>query len=164
MTSAPRHRRYGRALGAGTLSVALLSGGTAGAFAVTSAQPPTPSPTRSGMPPVRPPLIGSGTPSMRPSRPPMAMGPITISPNRKAIKAGDTVVFTGRVAGVKRGSTLMLQHMRNGKWTTLRTTTVVGNNGRYTIKRTFTDKGTEQVRVAAKSGMLHSSPVTVKVS
>ncbi|MFI6353346.1 hypothetical protein ACIBJF_11930 [Streptomyces sp. NPDC050743] len=163
MTSAPRHRRYGRALGAGTLSVALLSGGTAGAFAVTSAKPPTPSPTRSGMP-VRPPVIGSGTPSMKPSRVPMAMGSITISPNRRAIKAGDTVVFTGRVTGAKRGSTLVLQHMRNGKWTTLRTTTVVGNSGRYTIKRTFTSKGTEQVRVAVKSGMVHSSPVSVKVS
>ncbi|MEV6055942.1 hypothetical protein [Streptomyces sp. NPDC052107] len=164
MTSAPRHRRYGRALGVGTLSVALLSGGTAGAFAVTSAQAPAPSPTRSSMLPVRPPITGTGKPSMKPSRAPAAMGSITLSANRKVIKVGNTVVFTGRVTGVRSGSTLVLQHMHNGKWTTLNYSAVVSKSGRYTIKRTFTDKGTHQLRVMSKSSTIHSSPVTVKVS
>ncbi|SOE08165.1 hypothetical protein [Streptomyces sp. Ag109_G2-15] len=73
-------------------------------------------------------------------------------------------VEAGRVRGIKSGSTLVLQHMHNGKWTTLKTTGAVNKNGTYTIKRTFTKKGTEQVRVATKSGTFHSSPVTVKVS
>ncbi|MFE5402969.1 hypothetical protein ACFQ9Z_16760 [Streptomyces sp. NPDC056580] len=59
---------------------------------------------------------------------------------------------------------LVLQHQRNGKWTTLKTTAAVNKNGTYTIKRTFTTKGTEQVRVATKSGTFRSSLVTVQVS
>ncbi|MEU9446452.1 hypothetical protein AB0D42_37540 [Streptomyces sp. NPDC048304] len=103
-------------------------------------------------------------PSMKPSRAAAAVGSIAVSAHRKTVKVGDTLVFTGRVKGIKAGSTLMLQHMHNGKWTTLRTTAAVNKNGTYTIKRTFTTKGTEQVRVATKSGTFHSSPVTVQVS
>jgi hypothetical protein len=149
MTSVLRHHRYGRALGAGVLSAALLSGGTAGASAATSK--PTPKPI-------------SGTPTMKPSRMPTAMGSVSVSASHKAVRVGDTVAFTGRVKGVKSGSTLVLQHKHNGKWTSLRTTAVVNKNGTYTIKRKFTNRGTEQVRVATKSGTFTSSPVTVKVS
>ncbi|AKJ13318.1 hypothetical protein ABB07_25785 [Streptomyces incarnatus] len=178
MNSELRHHRYGRALGAGVLSVALLSGGTTGAFAATST--PTPSPTRTGMPtPTRtgmptpthtgmptamPSVTRTGKPSVKPSRTPAATGSITVRANRKAVKVGNTVVFVGRVRGVKSGSTLVLQHLHNGKWTTLKTTAVVHRNGTYAIKRTFTTKGTEQVRVSTKSGTLHSAPVTVNVS
>ncbi|MGW4568203.1 hypothetical protein ACWEN3_39530 [Streptomyces sp. NPDC004561] len=144
-----RSRRT-RALAAGALSAALLSTGTAEAVAATGTPNPKPSVTR------------TGTPTKKPS--PTAMGSITVSANHKAVKVGNTVVFTGRVKGIKAGSTLVLQHMHNGKWTTLKTTAAVNKNGTYTIKRTFTNKGTEQVRVATKSGTFHSSPVTVKVS
>ncbi|AOR30941.1 hypothetical protein BFF78_07675 [Streptomyces fodineus] len=144
--------RRARALAAGALSAAMLSTGTAGAVAATGTPAPKPSMTR------------TGTPSVRPSRTPTAMGSITVSANHKAVKAGNAVVFTGRVRGIKAGSTLVLQHLHNGKWSTLKTTATVNKNGTYTIKRTFTKKGTEQVRVAAKSGTFHSSPVTVKVS
>ncbi|WP_153534376.1 PKD domain-containing protein [Streptomyces sp. RB17] len=92
------------------------------------------------------------------------MGMITVSANHKAVKVGSTVVFTGRVRAVKSGSTVVLQHLKNGKWATLKYTGVVNKNGTYTIKRTFSDKGTHHVRVATKSGAIHSSPVTVKVS
>ena len=91
------------------------------------------------------------------------MGSITVSANRKAVKVGSTVVFTGRVKGIKAGSTLVLQHLHHGRWTTLRTTAMVNKNGTYTIKRAFTRKGAEQVRVAVRSGTFHSSPVTVQV-
>ncbi|MFS4093901.1 hypothetical protein [Streptomyces sp. AF1A] len=148
MNSALRDHRYGRALGAGVMSAALLSGTAAGASAATSK--PTPKPVTS-------------SPTMRP-RMVAAAGSISVSADHKAVKAGDTVAFTGRVKGVKSGSTLVLQHQHNGKWTTLRTTAVVNKNGTYTIKRKFTDKGTEQVRVATKDGTFTSSPVTVKVS
>ncbi|WEO93113.1 hypothetical protein A6P39_002970 [Streptomyces sp. FXJ1.172] len=145
-------RRHARALAAGAMSAALLSTGTAGAVAATGTPSPKPSATRTGMP------------STKPTRTPTAMGSITVAANRKAVKVGNTVVFTGRVRGIKAGSTLVLQHMHNGKWTTLKTTAVVNKNGTYTIKRTFTNKGTERVRVATKSGTFHSSPVTVQVS
>ncbi|WP_055495976.1 hypothetical protein [Streptomyces sp. TP-A0356] len=141
-----------RALAAGALSAALLSTGTAGAVAATGTPAPKPTMTRTGMP------------STKPSQTPTAMGSITVSANRKAVKVGNTVVFTGRVKGIKAGSTLLLQHRHSGKWTTLKTTAVVNKNGTYTIKRTFTKKGTEQVRVATKSGTFHSSPLTVQVS
>ncbi|WP_234357628.1 hypothetical protein, partial [Streptomyces puniciscabiei] len=123
-----------------------------------------PTPTRTGMPTAMPSVTRTGKPSVKPSRTPAAMGSITVRANRKAVKVGNTVVFIGRVRGVKSGSTLVLQHLHNGKWTTLRTTAVVNKNGTYTIRRTFTTKGTEQVRVSTKSGTLHSSPVTVTVS
>ncbi|MET8585813.1 hypothetical protein ABZX39_33820 [Streptomyces collinus] len=150
--SPTRDHRAARAIAAGALSAAVLSSGTAGAVAATGTPTPKPSMTRTGMP------------SMKPSRTPTAMGSITVSANHKAVKVGNTVVFTGRVKGVKAGSTLVLQHMRNGKWTTLKTTAAVNKNGTYTIKRTFTNKGTEKVRVATKSGTFHSSPLTVNVS
>ncbi|MEU8911598.1 hypothetical protein [Streptomyces mirabilis] len=146
-----RSRRT-RALAAGALSAAMLSTGTAGAVAATGTPAPKPSMTRTGMP------------SMKPSRTPTAMGSITVSANHKAVKVGNTVVFTGRVKGIKAGSALVLQHMHNGKWTTLKTTAAVNKSGTYTIKRTFTTKGTEQVRVATKTGTFHSTPITVKVS
>ncbi|MEU2058538.1 hypothetical protein [Streptomyces bungoensis] len=141
-----------RALAAGALAAVLLSTGTTTAVAATGTPTPKPSMTHTGMP------------SMKPSRMPTAMGSITVSANHKAIKVGNTVVFTGRVKGIKAGSTLVLQHLRNGKWTTLKTTAAVNKNGTYTIKRMFTNKGTQQVRVTTKSGTFHSSPVTVKVS
>ncbi|MFE9476841.1 hypothetical protein ACFYOR_38515 [Streptomyces griseofuscus] len=141
-----------RALAAGALSAALLLTGTAGAVAATGTPAPKPTMTRTGMP------------SMKPSRTPTAMGSISVSANRKAVKVGNTVLFTGRVKGIKAGSTLVLQRRHDGKWTTLKSTAVVNKNGTYTIKRTFTKKGTEQVRVATKSGTFHSSPLTVQVS
>ncbi|MEU9457084.1 hypothetical protein [Streptomyces sp. NPDC048277] len=149
--SVTRSRRT-RALAAGALSAALLSTGTAGVVAAAGATAPKPSMTPTGMS------------NVKPSHTPTAMGSITVSADRKAVKVGNTVVFTGRVKGIKAGSTLVLQHRHNGKWTTLKTTAVVNKNGTYTIKRTFTKKGTEQVRVSTKSGTFHSSPVTVQVS
>ncbi|WP_053710733.1 hypothetical protein [Streptomyces sp. NRRL B-3648] len=145
-----RSRRT-RALAAGALSAAMLSTGTAGAIAATGTPAPKPTMTR------------TGTPSVKPSRTPTAMGSVTVSADHKAIKVGDTVVFTGQVKGIKAGSTLVLQHLHNGKWTTLKTTAAVNKNGTYTIRRTFTIKGTEQVRVATKTDTLHSAPVIVKI-
>ncbi|MFF3918434.1 hypothetical protein ACFYZB_34125 [Streptomyces sp. NPDC001852] len=161
--SSTRSRRA-RALAAGALSAAMLSTGTAGAAAATGTPTPTGTPTATGMPTPKAAITRTSMPSMKPSRTPTAMGSITVAANRKAVKVGNTVVFTGRVKGIKAGSTLVLQHLHNGKWTTLRTTAVVNKNGTYTIKRTFTKKGSEQVRVATKSGTFQSSPVTVQVS
>ncbi|WNM35004.1 hypothetical protein RKE30_33855 [Streptomyces sp. Li-HN-5-11] len=134
--------RCASALAAGTLSIALLSAGSAGAFAANST--PTPMPTRTH------------------SAPPATMGSITLKANHTAVKVGNTVVLSGTVRGLKTGSTLVLQRMTNGKWANLKTTAVVGKNGTFAIKRTLTTKGSQTLRVAA--GNLHSRSITVRAS
>ncbi|GLX48608.1 hypothetical protein Shyhy01_15580 [Streptomyces hygroscopicus subsp. hygroscopicus] len=163
MTSVLRHHRYGRALGAGAMTVALLSGGTAGAFAATST--PSPKATMSaGMPTKKPMPTHMATGKPMPTRTATAMGSITVSTAHKTVRHGETVAFAGRVKGIKSGATLVLQHRTKGKWTTLRSMTTVNRNGTFTIRRAFTAKGTETVRVATKDGRIMSSPLTVKVS
>ncbi|WP_256638210.1 hypothetical protein [Streptomyces murinus] len=172
MTSVLRHHRYGRALGAGVLSVALLSGGTAGAFAATSTPSPKvtttkkPMPTRTATMKPKPMPTRSATKKAMPKTAAAATtaGSITVSTTHKTVKHGEAVAFAGRVKGVKAGTVLVLQHRMNGKWTTLRTTTVVNRNGTFTIRRTFTAKGNETVRVVTKDTKVMSSPVSVKVS
>ncbi|CAL2064169.1 conserved exported protein of unknown function [Streptomyces murinus] len=172
MTSVLRHHRYGRALGAGVLSVALLSGGTAGAFAATSTPSPKvtttkkPMPTRTATMKPKPMPTRSATKRAMPKTAAAATtaGSITVSTTHKTVKHGEAVAFAGRVKGVKAGTVLVLQHRMNGKWTTLRTTTVVNRNGTFTIRRTFTAKGSETVRVVTKDTKVMSSPVSVKVS
>jgi hypothetical protein len=139
MTWVLRHR-CGRALGAGLLSVALLSGGTAGAFAAGSAPSPSstlPSPTT-------------------------GMTSITINANKGSVKAGQTVKFTGRTKGLKVGTPLVLQHEKNGKWTNLKATAKVKKGSSYAILAKLNTKGTEHLRVAA--GHVYSPALTVKVS
>ncbi|MER6331884.1 hypothetical protein ABT298_21620 [Streptomyces sp. NPDC001034] len=161
MTSVLRHHRYGRALGAGAMTVALLSGGTAGAFAAST---PTPKATKTGgMPTMKPMPTHMAATKPMPTGTATARGSITVSTAHKTVRHGETVAFAGRVKGVKSGATLVLQHRMNGKWTTLRSTTIVNRNGTFTIRRAFTAKGTETVRVATKDGKIMSSPLTVKV-
>ncbi|MEW2623534.1 hypothetical protein [Streptomyces sp. NPDC048106] len=162
MNSVLRHHRYGRALGAGALSVALLSGGTAGAFAATSTPHPDAAATRTAMPTKKP--MPTRTAPMKPMPTRTAMGSITVSATHKTVRHGETVAFAGRVKGVNAGTTLVLQHRTNGKWTALRTTTTVNRNGSFTIRRAFTAKGDQTVRVVTKDGKVMSSPVSVKVS
>ncbi|MER5542944.1 hypothetical protein ACWDBD_00560 [Streptomyces sp. NPDC001118] len=142
MTSVLRHR-YGRALGAGALSVALLSGGTAGAFAAT----PTPTPT------------ATSTTHMA------AKASITLTANKTSVKAGEAVKLTGRTKGLKVGSPLALQHLASGKWTNLKATTTVKKGSSYAMVAKL-PKGTHQLRVvsANKTGKVVSPTVTVKVS
>ncbi|MEU2716876.1 hypothetical protein [Streptomyces sp. NPDC007205] len=140
MTWVLRHR-CGRALGAGLLSVALLSGGTAGAFAAGSAAP----------------SAGSAPPS-----PTTGMASITINVNKSAVKAGQMVKFTGRTKGLKIGTPLVLQHEKNGKWTNLKSTAKVRKGSSYELLARLNTKGTEHLRVAA--GHVYSPAVTVKVS
>jgi hypothetical protein len=137
MTSVLRHR-YGRALGAGALSVALLYGSSAAtAFAATDTAKPSP-------------MAGS----------------ITVKANKSSVKAGDKVTFTGRTKGLKIGTPLVLQHEKNGKWNALRATAKVKKGSSYALIAQLNTKGTEKLRVASAntSGKVHSPTVTVKVS
>ncbi|OLZ66576.1 hypothetical protein AV521_27160 [Streptomyces sp. IMTB 2501] len=140
MTSVLRHR-YGRALGACALSVALLSGGTAGAYA--AGIKPSPSPSNSA-----------------------AKASITLTANKTSVKAGETVKFTGRTTGLKINSPLVLQREKNGKWVPMKATGKVKQGSSYAILATFKTAGTETLRVssATMGGKVHSPTVTVKVS
>ncbi|WEO97549.1 hypothetical protein A6P39_027985 [Streptomyces sp. FXJ1.172] len=148
MTSVFRHR-YGRALGTGVLTVALLSGGTAGAFAASS----TPSPTK-------PPMTKA---TASPTAP---MASITLTAKPTSVKAGNTVLFSGRTTGLKVGSPLVLQHEKNGKWVPLMATGKVKTGSSYAISAKLSTKGTEKLRVASasKSGKVYSPTVTVTVT
>ncbi|MBC2867927.1 hypothetical protein [Streptomyces mexicanus] len=139
---ATARRRCARALAAGALSAALVSAGGTGAFAADTA--PKPSPTHSTMP--------------------MTKMSVTAKADRMSVKTGHAVTLTGHVKGVKTGTKLVLQHLHNGKWTTLRSSTMVKKNGSYSLPHTFTAKGTEHLRVATSDGKAHSSTVTVKVA
>ncbi|MEU7058606.1 hypothetical protein [Streptomyces sp. NPDC046197] len=154
MTSTDRSRRA-RALAAGALSAALLSAGSAGAVAATGTPSPTPTRTHTGMPTMKPTRTPSRTPSMM-------MGSITAKPNHKAVRVGNTVVITGKVKDLKPGTKLVVQHLKNSKWTTLQASTTVTKNGTYVLKAKLNNKGLEQLRVAA--GNVHSPSFNVRVS
>ncbi|MGW0992064.1 hypothetical protein [Streptomyces sp. NPDC002520] len=137
MTSVLRHR-YGRALSAGALSVALLSGGTAGAYAAGSSPSPSPSAKAAS---------------------------ITAKAHKTTVKAGDKVTFTGRTTGLKVGSPLVLMQEKAGKWTPLKATTKVKTGSSYALTARLNTKGTQHLRVASAnmSGKVHSPSVMVKV-
>ncbi|GHI02832.1 hypothetical protein AQI88_03420 [Streptomyces cellostaticus] len=132
-----------RALAAGALSAALVSAGSAGAFAVGNAPMPTPSATH--------------------SKTPMTKASITIKANQTSVKAGQSVTFTGQTTGLKSGTKLVLQHLRNGKWTTLSSSTTVTKGHTYALTGKLSTKGTQHLRVST-SGTTHSPTVIVKVS
>ncbi|MEW2292636.1 hypothetical protein ABZ719_08010 [Streptomyces sp. NPDC006743] len=136
-------RRWVRALAAGALSAALVSAGSATALAANDAPQAKPSPTHSMMP--------------------MTKGSITVKANHTSVKAGQSVTLAGHTKDEKTGTKLVLQHLHNGKWTTLHTTTMVKKGGVFSLSHKFTAKGTEHLRVATSDGKTHSSTVTVKV-
>jgi hypothetical protein len=141
-------RQISRALAAGALSVALLSAGSAGAFA-TEAKP-TPSPTMSAKP--------------KPSPSPTTTASITAKANTTSVKHGDSVTVTGRTSGLKVGWPLVLQHQKGGKWVPLKATGKVKNGSSYSLTTTLSNPGTEHLRVAAVGKKVYSPTVTVKVS
>ncbi|WP_251093291.1 hypothetical protein [Streptomyces sp. Caat 7-52] len=159
MTSVLRHR-YGRAIGSGILCVALLSGGTAGAFAAS----PSPSPSGNGS--ASPTGTESPSPKGTASPSPTGKTSITATPGKSSVKAGSMVTFTGRTKGLKVGSPLVLQHEKNGKWTALKATAKVKTGNSYALVAKLNDKGTQHLRVASatKEGKVHSPTVTVTVN
>ncbi|WP_330340076.1 hypothetical protein [Streptomyces sp. NBC_00557] len=144
MTSVLRHS-HARALGAGALTVALLSGGTAGAFAAS----PSPSPT----------------PTRTMSSPSAGMASITATARPASVKHGHTVLLAGRTKGLKVGSPLIVQQEMNGKWVPLRATGKVKTGSSYAITAKLTRTGTQKLRVASATmaGKVYSPTVTVKV-
>jgi plastocyanin len=127
-----------RTIAAGALSLALLSAGTASAFAA------------------------SPSPKASPKASPSAMGSITVKADKSTVKAGDKVTFTGRTKGLKVGTKLVLQHEKAGKWNALNGSTTVKNGSSYSLTAKLNTKGQEHLRIAA--GTTYSPTVTVKVT
>ncbi|MFJ9904083.1 hypothetical protein ACIRVK_14475 [Streptomyces sp. NPDC101152] len=148
-----------RSLAAGVLSLALLSAGTAGAFASEAKPKPSasmsakPSPSKSAKP--------SPSKSAKPSPSKSTAASITITVNKTSVKAGNTVTFTGRTKGLKVGTLLVLQHQKGTKWTTLKASTTVKKGSSYSLTAKLNTKGTEHLRISA--GTVHSPVVTVTV-
>ncbi|MEU9455655.1 hypothetical protein [Streptomyces sp. NPDC048277] len=170
-----QHHTVSRALAAGALSLAVLSAGTAGAFAA----PPKPSPTptmTSPKPGMASPKPGNASPkpgmtspkpghaSPKPTPPMSGMGSITARASKASVMTGEPVTFTGRTSGLKVGSPLVLQHEVRGKWVPLKANAKVKNGSSYALTTSFRTKGTEHVRVAAVGKKVYSPTVTVDVT
>ncbi|GAA3270377.1 hypothetical protein ACIP46_01045 [Streptomyces lavendulae] len=132
--------RCARSVAAGLLSAALLTGGAVDAFAAASPKPPS-----------------------SPAASPAADKSITVKPDKVAVKVGDQVIFIGRTKGLKVGSKLVLQHLNNGKWTTLQSGTTVKNGSSYTLPGKLNTKGKEQLRIMGDDKTV-SPTVVVTVS
>ncbi|MFE2968106.1 hypothetical protein ACFXKC_31395 [Streptomyces sp. NPDC059340] len=159
--------RCAKAIGAGALSVTLLSAGTAGAFAASpSAASPSPKPTMTGS--AKPHITGTAKPTKtgmpKPTRTGMGManGSITAKVSKAQVHPGQSVTLTGRAKGVKVGTKVVLLHMRNGKWTALKSSTVLKNGSSYSLITKLNNKGTEQLRVMAGKIVSPTVLVTVK--
>lgn len=148
-----------RSLAAGVLSLALLSAGTAGAFAAEAK--PKPSPSMSAKPSPSKSAKPSPSKSAKPSPSKSTAASITITVNKTSVKAGNTVTFTGRTKGLKVGTLLVLQHQKGTKWTTLKASTTVKKGSSYSLTAKLNTKGTQHLRISA--GTVHSPVVTVTV-
>ncbi|WP_445528590.1 hypothetical protein [Streptomyces cyslabdanicus] len=134
-------RHCARGVAAGVLSAALVSAGSAAAFAATS---PSPKQTR-----------------MHTTMPTRAAS-ITARSSHDAIRAGESITLTGRTANLATGTKLTVERMENGKWTALRTTTEVKKGDTYTVSTKLATKGKQQLRVV--HGDARSETVTVNVT
>ncbi|MGX4692349.1 hypothetical protein [Streptomyces sp. JNUCC 63] len=139
-----------RGAAAGALSAALLSAGSAGAVAATD---PSPMPTRTHTSP-----MPTRTHSPMPTR---AAAAITARASHSTIRSGQSVTLSGRVTHVPVGTRLTVQHLVNGKWTALHTTTVKRGDT-FSEPVRLTGKGTQHLRVTHDG--THSKTVTVRVS
>jgi predicted methyltransferase len=72
------------------------------------------------------------------------------------------VTLTGRAKGVKVGTKVVLLHMHNGKWTALKSSTVLKNGSSYSLITKLNNKGKEQLRVMAGKIVSPTVLVTVK--
>ncbi|MER6125423.1 hypothetical protein ABT173_22885 [Streptomyces sp. NPDC001795] len=145
--------RSTRALAAGAISVALLTAGTAGAFA---APKPTPSPKLPTSPMSTKPGLAPKTTQHKPA----AVASITIKADKTDVKVGQAVTFAGRAPGNKIGATLVLQRFNGKKWVPAKTTTVKKGSV-YAVTVKPANKGALKYRVS--HGKTHSSEVMVTV-
>ena len=85
---------------------------------------------------------------------------VSIKASATRVKAGKTVIFTGRTSGLKNGSKVTLQEKVGNRWVSLASTTVSRSND-YRITGKLSSKGKQALRVV--DGTTASSTVTVVV-
>ena len=145
--------RSTRTFAIGALSAALLTAGTAGAFAAEpNPNPKAPKATHMSEPKA----------TLKPNSK-IRTATITTQVNRPEVMAGQRVTFTGRTDGLKIGSPVVLERYDGGKWTPLKTDirTIINQRSNYTLATRMDYKGQEQYRV--RVGDVVSQPVYVTV-
>ena len=147
--------RSTRMFAIGALSAALLTAGTAGAFAAEpNPNPKAPKATHMSEPKA----------TLKPN-PKMdhRTATITTRVNRPEVMLGQRVTFTGRTDGLKIGSPVVLERYVGGKWTPLTNDirTTINQRSNYTLAARLDYKGQGQYRVRA--GDVVSQPVYVTV-
>ncbi|MFF3874687.1 hypothetical protein [Streptomyces sp. NPDC001978] len=132
--------RGARAVSVVAVSVALMSAGSAGAFAAST----TPSPKHT--------MTHSAT---------HKTASITVKAHPTSVKAGEKVRFTGHTTGIRAGASVILQQRENGTWHTLHTHTAIKKGHAFSLTDRPTAKGTQHFRVS--HGTTNSSTVNVTV-
>ncbi|GGJ08458.1 hypothetical protein GCM10010121_018490 [Streptomyces brasiliensis] len=127
-------------MAAGAVSVALLSAGSAGAFAASPTLSPKPTMTHSAT-----------------SKP----ASITVKAHPTTVKAGEKVRFTGHTMGIRTGASVVLQQEKNGAWHNLHVRAAVKKANAFSLTDRPTAKGTQHFRVS--HGSTHSPTVNVTV-
>ncbi|MFJ6012493.1 hypothetical protein [Streptomyces sp. NPDC092952] len=137
-------RMRGRAAAVGAVCAAMLAGGAGAAIAAPST-----------VPTVHPATVAAATPT------PTKTASITAHAKPTSVKAGGSVVISGKTMDIKTGSRLGVRHLNsNGKWTPLHASATVRHGGVYAVHVKLHHKGEQQLRVAHGKTM---SPV-VKVN
>lgn len=72
-------------------------------------------------------------------------GSLTTGVDKAEVKAGEKVHVTGRAKGLKVGDKVVLQHNKNGKWTTLKAGAVIKNGSSYAMDAKLNTKGPEEL-------------------
>ncbi|MEV8600844.1 hypothetical protein AB0465_13305 [Streptomyces griseoviridis] len=140
MTAVAKTRRIRMAAIGTACAAALLAGGAGATVAAAADQPAAPA-SHTATPPHK--------------------ARITVTSNKHSVKAKETVRLTGSATGLKDGEKLTVQHYKNGKWTTLHSSTTVRKH-LYSTDVKLNEKGTWKLRVV--HGGTHSATTTVKVS
>ncbi|MCQ4040685.1 hypothetical protein ACFOSC_22265 [Streptantibioticus rubrisoli] len=125
---------------AAALSAALLTGGTATAFAAPNTVHPAPRPV-----PHRAPAKSSITFRVRPS----------------SLRSGQRITAAGQGTGLAIGSRVQLQRRIGSRWSSLPASTALRRGGVYSLTTPLSIRGRQILRVL--DGTTASSPVTVTV-
>lgn len=140
MTAAVKTRRFRMVATGVACAAALLAGGAGAGVASASNQPAAPA-------------VPNASATPHKTR-------ITVHSDKHSVKAKESVRLTGSATGLKDGTRVSVQHYKNGKWTTLKTSTV--KKGLYSTDVKLNEKGTWKLRVVHDGH--HSGTTTVTVS
>lgn len=85
----------------------------------------------------------------------------TVTADRTHVKPWEQFRLTGKVTGIKSGTSVHIQQKQSGKWVTLPGTSVVNKSGGYSIRVKLGMKGHQQVRTLIDKTPSNAVTVTV---